>query len=70
MKKRDYHSMEEAPKDGRAIIGVCGGVEACICWHDPLPGVLEPGWFHWDDEEMLPSHERVRSPLTAWRKLY
>lgn len=69
-KRHSYHSMEDAPKDGRAIIGVCGGVEACICWHDPLPGVLEPGWFHWDDEEMRPSHERVRSPVTGWRKLF
>lgn len=60
----------EAPQDGSPIIAVCGGVEAVVCWDDPLPGVLEPGWFHYDDEEMAPSHERVRGEVTGWRRLF
>lgn len=32
VRRHTYESMEDAPKDGRAIIGVCGGVEACICF--------------------------------------
>lgn len=46
MARRSHLPISEAPKDGNPIIAVCGGVEAVVCWHDPLPGVLEPGWFH------------------------
>jgi hypothetical protein len=67
---RFRHPIAEAPKDGTPIIAVCGGVEACVCWHDPLPGVLDPGWFHWDDDEMCASDERVRGAVTEWRKMF
>lgn len=70
MPKPPHQPVTDAQKDGNPIIAVCGGVEAVVCWHDPLPGVLEPGWFHWDDDELAPSHERARGEVTGWRPLF
>lgn len=64
---RTYKPMDTAPRDGRPIIAVCGGVECLICWDDPAPGLLDAGWWHYDDEEMGPSHERVRDTPSGWR---
>ena len=70
MPRYTYLSIEDAPRDGTPVIVVCGGVECVACWHDPLPGVLEAGWYHWDEEELAPSHERLRGDVTEWRDLY
>lgn len=70
MPKQPHLPMSEAPRNGDPIIAVCGGVEAVVAWHDPLPGTLSPGWFHWDDEELAPSLERVRGEVTCWRRLF
>lgn len=69
MKRYTYRPISEAPRDGTVIAGVCGGVETLVCWDDPLPGVLEAGWYHWDDEEFGPSHQRVRDQPSEWREL-
>lgn len=61
----------QAENNGDPVIPVCGGVGAVVCWHDPLPGVLEPGWFHWDDDDLAPPRERGRltgARLGAMRK--
>lgn len=70
MRSWTHQHVTDAQKDGSPIIAVCGGVEAVVCWHDPLPGVLAPGWFHWDDDELAPCLERVRGEVTGWRPLY
>lgn len=70
MRSPSHQPISEAQRDGTPIIAVCGGVEAVVVWHDPLPGVLEPGWFHWDEDELAPSLERARGEVTGWRPLY
>lgn len=68
MRKREYRPMEEAPRDGEPIIAVCGGVECIVCWDDP--GVVPAGWWHWDEEDIGPSHERIQDEPTGWRALF
>lgn len=63
---RTYRPMNEAPKDGSPIVAVCGGVEAMVCWDAPIPSMA--GWYHYDDEEMGPSYERVRDEPVEWRE--
>lgn len=70
MSKRTYKPMCDAPRDGTPIIAVCGGVECIVCWDDPVPGILDAGWWHWDDDEFGPSHERIRDEPTEWRHLF
>ena len=70
MSKHTYRPISEAPRDGTPIIAVCGGVEALVCWDDPLPGVLDAGWYHYDDDDMGPSHERARNQPTEWRDMF
>ena len=70
MKQRSYRPIEDAPRDGQPIVGVCGGVEAVVCFDDPLPGVLDAGWWYWDDDEMGASHERPRDQPQKWRPLF
>ena len=70
MPRYEYETMDTAPKDGTPIVGVCGGVEMAIGWVDPLPGILDAGWFFFDEEEGYDGMEAVRSDVTGWRKLY
>lgn len=67
MAKHTYQPMHEAPKDGTPIIAVCGGVEAVVCWHEPIPALA--GWWHWDEDDMCPE-TRVRDEPTGWRKMF
>lgn len=70
MKPYTYEPMDSAPRDGTPIIGVCGGVETVICWDDPHIGHMPGGWWHYDDEYMGPSYERVRDEPTCWRRMW
>ena len=70
MRKYTYRPISEAPKDGTPIVGVCGGVEMAIGWADPLPGILDAGWFYWDEDEGTESLEAVRDDVTQWRELF
>lgn len=70
MTRHRYFPITTAPTDGTPIIAVCGGVECIACWHDPLPGVLPGRWYHYDDEEMAPSHHLAKPQPTEWRPLF
>ena len=66
MAKHTYMPISEAPKDGTPIIGVCGGVEACVVYDD---GLVQQGWFYWDEDEGM-SYSLARPQPQEWRKLF
>lgn len=69
-RRHTYRPIAFAPRDGTPVIAICGGVECIVCWHDPLPGVLPDGWYHYDDEDMCASLERPRAQPIEWRPLF
>lgn len=63
-----YRPISEAPRDGTPIIAVCGGVECCVCWNDPV--IIPSGWWHWDEEDMCATLDRATPAPTEWREMF
>lgn len=77
IRRRTYHPISEAPRDGTPIIAVCGGVECVICWDDPgvIPAAYWEGppldcWCYWDEDDGGETMTPIRSPLSGWRRLF
>jgi hypothetical protein len=64
-KQHEYGHIDEAPKDGEPIVGVCGGVEMVIFWCEDLP---IPAWCYWDEDEGFGGV--VKGDVKQWRKLF
>jgi|DEB0MinimDraft_10_1074344.scaffolds.fasta_scaffold643728_2 hypothetical protein len=67
MTKRTYKPIEEAPRDGTPIVGVCGGVEMPVVYDD---GPVLQGWFYWDEDELSPSFSMAKPQPTEWRDMF
>ena len=65
--KRSYRPISEAPRDGRPIIGVCGGVEMAVAWDD---GPLAGAWMYWDEDEGGTTYQRAKPQPLEWRRLF
>lgn len=65
--KRAYRPISEAPRDGRPIIGVCGGVEMAVAWDD---GPLAEAWMYWDEDEGGTTYQRAKPQPLEWRRMF
>ena len=69
MTRHTYRPIEEAPRDGTPLIGVCGGVECCVVWDDH-GGWMPPAWYHWDEDDLAPAMAPARDQPTRWRAMF
>lgn len=67
MNRHTYRPIEEAPKDGTPIVGVCGGVEMAVAYDD---GPVLQGWFYWDEDDLETSFQLAKPQPTEWRELF
>jgi len=67
MTKRTYKPIEEAPRDGTPIVGVCGGVEMPVAYDD---GPFLQGWFYWDEDEGGTTYQKAKPQPTEWREMF
>lgn len=65
MRKHSYLPISDAPRDGRPIIGVCGGVEMAVAYDD---GAVLQGWFYWDEDET--TYQMAKPQPEEWRRLF
>lgn len=67
MRKHTYRPIEEAPRDGTPIFGVCGGVEMAVAYDN---GPVLTGWFYWDEDEGGITYQKAKPQPTEWRRLF
>jgi hypothetical protein len=67
MAKYKYQPIENAPKNGAPIIGVCGGVEMAVAYDD---APFMEAWVYWDEDDGGLTYERAKPQPLEWRPMF
>lgn len=67
MARHTCQPIADAPRDGRPIIAVCGGVEMAVAFDDRPEANC---WFYWDEEEGGMTWQKAKPQPDRWRRMF